>query len=51
MKKIVCPSCGRVMDLTRHGKIAPHKNGARRCVGSGKRLKEKALAHQLKERA
>lgn len=41
LKKIECPHCGAFVDVTRHGKIAPHNSGNVRCAQSGKRVETK----------
>ena len=38
LKKIKCPACGALVDVTRHNKIAPHNKGAVRCGRSGSRV-------------
>lgn len=40
IKKIEC-RCGARVDVTRHGKIAPHNFGNVRCAQSGKRVETK----------
>lgn len=41
LKKIECPHCQALVDVTRHGKIAPHNHGNVRCPRSGKRVETK----------
>lgn len=38
MSKTTCPHCGKVVDVTKFGKLAPHKDGNIRCAGSGARV-------------
>lgn len=46
LKKVSCPGCGTQIDVTRHGKYAPHNHHNARCSWSGSRVipmdKEKA---------
>lgn len=42
--KVKCPTCGKEIDVTRHGKYAPHKNGINRCKSSGQRQENKKNA-------
>lgn len=36
--EVVCPSCGKVLILTKYGKFPPHKHGAAICSQSSKRV-------------
>lgn len=36
--KVVCKKCQKTVDVTKHGKVAPHKKGNVRCGMSGRRI-------------
>lgn len=38
LKKIPCKGCGALVDVTKHGKLAPHNKGNVRCTRSGDRV-------------
>lgn len=37
-QELECPGCGKLVQVTHYGKIAPHKRGNVRCGGSGSRV-------------